>query len=135
MPRERGRFWPVEVEGVAPKVGSESEGDQRLELRLVWRGRLNTEIRRAAARLDAAEPALDWKFRCECGAPDCEAMVAVTLAEFDALQLTEAPVLAEGHGVRRAEIARRKSQQLRDDASALREQAKHQQQRALRRRP
>src|SRR5215469_877044 len=116
-------------------MGSELEGDQRVEMRFGWPGRLNTEIRRAAARLDAAEPELDWKFRCECGAPDCEAMVAVTLAEFDALQLTEAPVLAEGHTVGRAEIARRKSRQLRDDASALREQAKHQQQRALKRRP
>ena len=111
-------------------MGSELESDQRVELRLVWCGRLNTEIRKAAARLIAVEPELSWQFRCECGAPDCEAMVAVTLPEFDALQVMGAPVLAEEHAVGRAALARRKARQLRDGASALREQAKHQQRRA-----
>lgn len=93
---------------------------------------LNEEIRAGAAKLSAAEPGLSWEFRCECGAPDCEVMVAVTLAEFDALKARGEPVLAAGHTASPAAVARRKAGLLREDAAALRAQAAQARRRAAR---
>jgi hypothetical protein len=93
---------------------------------------LNEEIRRAAGTLDAHEPGLAWEFRCECGVPDCNAMVEVGLEEFDALQASGKPILAEGHSVSAATSARRRAGELREEAAALRAQAQHQTKRARR---
>jgi hypothetical protein len=89
-------------------VDSGTEGDrlrkQALFRRRAW-AELNEEIRAAASKLDAAEQSMSWEFRCECGATDCEAMVALTLVEFDALKAREEPALATGHTVSRASVA------------------------------
>jgi hypothetical protein len=93
---------------------------------------LNAAIWRAALRLDVAEEESEWDFKCECGASDCTAMVSVTLAEFDRLHAAEELILADGHTVTRAEKARRRAKQLRDEAAALVEQAGQQHERARR---
>jgi CheY-like chemotaxis protein len=117
-------------------VDSGTEGDrlrkQEFFRRRAW-AELNEEIRAAASKLDAAEQSMSWEFRCECGATDCEAMVALTSVEFDALKAREEPALATGHTVSRASVAHRKSRRSANDASALRAPAVQQQRRARKR--
>jgi hypothetical protein len=104
--------------------------DTEIEGRELAAVELNAAIWRAAVRLDVPEEDSTWDFRCECGAADCTALVSITLTEFDHLHGAEQLILADGHTVTRAEKARRKAKQLRDEAAALREQAKHQHGRA-----
>jgi hypothetical protein len=70
----------------------------------------------------------EWEFFCECGRPDCEERIALTLAAYVALYDSGRPVLAHGHRLSQVERARR----LREDAEALRNQAEHQVRRAKR---
>ena len=73
-----------------------------------------------------------WEFVCECGDGDCHEQVRLTLAAYEQLRAAEGFVLAETHTVQRAEIARVWARTLAREAAALRAQATHQQQRALR---
>ena len=44
-----------------------------------------------------------WKFFCECGRPDCDALVHLRADEFDRLTArSDGHVLAEGHVLARA---------------------------------
>jgi hypothetical protein len=107
-------------------------GDPGAEGRELAAVELNAAILRAALRLDVPEEECEWDFKCECGASDCSVMVSMTLVEFDRLHAMEELILADGHTVTRAEKARRRAKQLREETAALREQARHQYRRARR---
>lgn len=47
-----------------------------------------------------------WDFFCECGRPDCDARVPLTIAAYVALRDGDGDVLAPGHHRSRAERAR-----------------------------
>jgi hypothetical protein len=85
--------------------------------------------------LDAARDSIGsddtWEFFCECGRPDCQEQISLTLDAYVAVRDSGGPVLAEGHRPSQVERARR----LRDDAEALCRQAEHQLKRARKIRP
>ena len=87
---------------------------------------VNAEIRAAAAR--SAAGAEEWEFLCECGHPRCGEHVRLTLAAYEALLATEAAVLATGH----TQSAVARARHLREEAKALRAQARQQVNRARR---
>jgi hypothetical protein len=59
---------------------------------------VNAHVHEAALRFEGVESRYEpWEFRCECGAPDCRAIVSLTLAEYEALRQEGRPVLAPGH--------------------------------------
>jgi rubrerythrin len=74
----------------------------------------------------------DWDFRCECGAADCHEVVPLTVAKYELLRASRSPILAEGHEPSRIRTARDVSRELREESSALREQAHVQTERARR---
>jgi hypothetical protein len=80
--------------------------------------------------LDAARESIteeqEWEFFCECGLPDCDEQVRLTLDAYVSLHDSGGAVLADGHQVSQVE----RSKRLRDDADALRGQAEHQVKRA-----
>ena len=80
---------------------------------------VNDSIRELAGERPAAET---WEFVCECPDVTCHAMVSLTLTEFDEHRASSAKsILAREHS---AEVER--SQRLREDAEALKRQARHQ---------
>jgi hypothetical protein len=80
------------------------------------------------AALDSIAKEQEWEFFCECGAPECHEYVKLTVHAYGVLHDGGGAVLAAGHGLSQLERARR----LREDADALRRQAKHQVRRAKR---
>ena len=72
-----------------------------------------------------------WKFLCECTRPDCQEVVLLSRAEYEAFRERRDLVLAPGHHESRSARARRASRASIDDAHALRAQAAHQLRRAL----
>ena len=76
----------------------------------------------------------EWEFFCECVRYGCDKRVKLTVAAYRALYDGGTPVLAPGH----QPSERERSQQLKEEAKALRAQAELQLKRArkhLRRRP
>jgi hypothetical protein len=70
---------------------------------------------------DSVSTKQEWEFFCECGRPDCDEHIMLTLAAYVALSDSGRPVLADGHRLSQAERARR----LHEKAEALRRQAEH----------
>lgn len=96
---------------------------------------VNGHILEAAVSSPSGAP--DWEFYCECGRAQCESRVTLTLDEFVALRDEERPVLAPGHwlsAVLRAQMLQQAAAELRDEAAALRAEAK-QARRVTKRRP
>ena len=97
------------------------------------RAETNRNIRTAVKRFDLSDVETEtWDFLCECGDDGCERWITLTLAEYEALRETDEPILATGHTVGNAALARRKAHGLAEDARALRAQADIQKKRAAR---
>ena len=62
---------------------------------------VNEGIRQVAQASIGAD--LTWEFFCECGAPDCETTVELTLADYTAIHDGGEVVLASGHQLDRRE--------------------------------
>lgn len=92
------------------------------------RSALLTEVNRHI--LDAARESPSknpvWEFLCECGRDDCHEQVVLTLDAYEALRSADNVVLAPGHMPN--QIAR--AETLIANAEALRQQARHQVDRA-----
>jgi len=95
---------------------------------------VNAEIAVVAAEFERrVDEPLRWGFACECGDAGCTAWVDLDLAAYTAVRSDgTGAVLADGHSLSRAKRARRHGAQLRDDAAALRAQARNQAARARR---
>ena len=50
-----------------------------------------------------------WDFLCECGDENCERWITLTLDEYEALRMRDEPILATGHTLGLAAMARRKA--------------------------
>jgi hypothetical protein len=97
------------------------------------RKELNRNVRMAVKRFDLS--GLDeetWDFLCECGADDCQEWVTLRVAEYEALQRADEPILASGHTLSLGQRSRRRARRIVDDAHALKAQAKLQVKRAKR---
>ena len=83
---------------------------------------------------DATAPSdeLSLRLNCECGSPDCQEIVPVSAATYEALRRTNNPVLAPGHQLGRADEARRSAAAAGEEARAVTSQAAQQQRRAQR---
>ena len=104
-----------------------------LSSRSTARTATNRNIRMAVKRFDLSDLETEtWDFLCECGDDGCERWVTLTLAEYEALREKDQPILAAGHTVGNAALARRKAHALAEDAKALRAQADIQTKRAAR---
>ncbi|MBV8257926.1 MAG: hypothetical protein JO073_08925 [Actinobacteria bacterium] len=79
----------------------------------------NARLREAAVSMRGEPSPSFLDFACECGAPDCDAHVRLTLDEYDAIRASGEAVVAE-------------SRRLRDEARALHAQARLQYRRAER---
>lgn len=87
-----------------------------------------TEVNTHILEVASASPsgANEWDFFCECGHPQCDEQVRLTVEAFTALRDGDLPVLADGHTLSQ----RARSRMLSDDARALRAEAKQQIKRA-----
>ena len=97
------------------------------------RKELNRNVRMAVKRFDLS--GLDdetWDFLCECGADECQEWVTLKVAQYEALQRADEPILAPGHTLSKGQRSRRRARRLIDDAKALEAQAEHQVKRAKR---
>ena len=91
------------------------------------RKELNRNVRMAVKRFDLSGLEDDtWDFLCECDADDCQEWVTLQVAQYEALQRADEPVLAPGHTLTKAQRNRRKARRLVDDAKALEAQAEQQ---------
>src|SRR3954452_15883889 len=80
-----------------------------------------------------AEDEETWNFICECGEDGCEEWLELTLDAFRHRRIESAPVVADGHSESsRGNLARRMAAGLREQARALRAEARHQVRRARR---
>jgi hypothetical protein len=94
---------------------------------------VNRNLRMVVERFDRSERDEDtWDFLCECGDDSCREWVTMPVSEYEALQRTDEPILAEGHQLDEGQRARRKARHLADGSKALRAQAEHQLRRAER---
>ena len=62
------------------------------------RKELNRNVRMAVKRFDLS--GLDdetWDFLCECGADECQEWVTLKVAQYEALQRADEPILAPRH--------------------------------------
>ena len=94
---------------------------------------VNARISEYAASADVG--GVIWEFVCECGAVECQERISLSLVAFEEHRRADVPVLAEGHELSRRQPARRRSQTLVDEATALNAEARQQlrrSQRALR---
>lgn len=89
------------------------------------RADVNRHVRMAVKRFDLAgtDEGETWNFLCECGIDGCQEWVTLQLAEYEALQRADDPILAPGHTLTRGQRSRRKAKRLVDDAKALEAQA------------
>ena len=78
--------------------------------------------------VESESAALDWEFFCECGRPDCQEQVTLTIDQYVAARDRGGDVLAPGHQASQTARATR----LREEARALRAQAGHQRKRSNR---
>jgi hypothetical protein len=85
---------------------------------------VNARISEYAARADVG--GVTWEFVCECGAVVCQDRVSLSLSAYEELRRTDAPILAEGHKLSRLQMARRRSQALIEEATALSAEAQQQ---------
>lgn len=74
-----------------------------------------------------------WEFFCECGDEDCGEHVELSIDEYVALRENGRPVLAPGHRLSRATLARRRSQELSEELKAMRAPAEQEANRAKKR--
>jgi hypothetical protein len=101
--------------------------------RFTARAEADRNIRPAVKRFDLFYLEVEtWDFLCECGDNGCERWITLTLSEYEALREKDEPILAAGHTVGDAALARRKAHALAEDARALRAQADIQKKRATR---
>ena len=91
---------------------------------------VNARISEYAAGADVG--GVTWEFVCECGAVECQERISLSLVAFEELRRTEMPILAEGHELSGPQLARRRSQTLIDEATALNAEARHQARRSRR---
>jgi hypothetical protein len=97
------------------------------------RKELNRNVRMAVKRFDLSGVEDEtWDFLCECGADDCQEWVTLRVAEYEAMQRADEPILAPEHTLSEGQRSRRKARRLVDDAKALEAQAEHQIKRAKR---
>ena len=88
------------------------------------RKELNRQMRMAVERFDLSESdGESWAFLCECGDELCQEWVTLPVAEYEALQRANQPILAPGHTLSGAQRGRRQARRLVDDAKALEAQA------------
>jgi CheY-like chemotaxis protein len=73
-----------------------------------------------------------WGLGCECGEADGQTAASLDLAAYTAFRERGEPMLARGHSISRAEQGRRRARETRDEAEALKAQARVQQRRAAR---
>jgi len=85
---------------------------------------VNARISEYAASADVG--GVTWEFVCECGAVECQERISLSLVAFEELRRADLPVLAEGHELSRQQLARRRSQTLVDEATALNAEARQQ---------
>jgi len=81
---------------------------------------------RDRARTAAQDDRSECDFLCECGQPGCVEHVTMPLALYDQALHERHPVVARGHLRARALAARLWSAEVRAEAQALRNQARHQ---------
>lgn len=107
----------------ASAIASDDRGaQQRRSLGAHLLHEVNERIRETAAQFDSVlSDDAAQEYLCECG---CGAWVALTGSEFDARITAQRPVVVHGHVVARAQAARKLSHLLRDDAAALRAEAR-----------
>jgi len=91
---------------------------------------VNARISEYAASADVG--GVTWEFVCECGAVECQERISLTLVAFEELRRAGLPILAEGHELSRRQLARRRSQTLIDEATALNAEARQQLRRSRR---
>jgi CheY-like chemotaxis protein len=72
------------------------------------------------------------QLNCECDSLDCQEIVSVSAATYEALRRADDPVLAPGHQLGRAGEARRSASASEEEARAVRSQAVQQRRRARR---
>jgi CheY-like chemotaxis protein len=72
------------------------------------------------------------QLNCECDSSDCQEIVSVSAATYEALRRADHPVLAPGHPLGRADEARRSTAASEEEARAVTSQAVQQQRRARR---
>jgi hypothetical protein len=83
---------------------------------------VNRRIREVAADfIPIAEGDPPQEYLCECG---CGRWVSLTSSEFDTMVARRRPVALDGHVVARAHAARQLSRRLREEAAALRAEAR-----------
>ena len=92
---------------------------------------VNSNIRRVAADVDSDHDTV-WDFVCECGSDDCFEQVGLPLARYDELKNADAALLAPGHPLRKARDARQQAGELKEEATALRNEAQTQRRRSRR---
>jgi hypothetical protein len=85
---------------------------------------VNARISEYAASADVG--GVTWEFVCECGAVECQQRISLSLVAFEELRKTDTPILAEGHELSRPQLARRRSQALIEEATALNAEARQQ---------
>jgi hypothetical protein len=91
---------------------------------------VNARISEYAASADVG--GVTWEFVCECGAVECQERIQLSLAAYEEVRRRDAPILAEGHEVSRPQMARRRSQTLIEEATALNAEARQQLERSRR---
>ena len=84
----------------------------------------NVHVLETATRSESGEPV--WEFFCECGRPDCNALVMLTSEAYTDIRDGETAVLAPGHTLNPVVRAKR----LREAAQALRVDVEYQARRA-----
>jgi rubrerythrin len=89
---------------------------------------------RELAQARVADQCSIWEFLCECGQPDCAERVRISIALYDQTRDEHGSVLARGHLRSRARATRDWSADVRDEAQAVRNQARQQIRRTERRR-
>ena len=85
---------------------------------------VNARISEYAAGADVG--GVTWEFICECGTVQCQERISLSLAAYEELRRTDTPILAEGHALSRPQMARRRSQTLIEEATALNAEARQQ---------
>lgn len=98
---ERDRGWATDVSSRRPLV------------------EVNSHILEAARDSLGDIPVEEWEFFCECGQPDCQVHVKLTLAAYTALHDAGLAALAPGHQL----DPRTQARGIREEARALRAEA------------
>jgi hypothetical protein len=81
---------------------------------------------RAWAQDASSDDRTPWDFLCECGEGSCRGRVRMTLARYDAARRANELLLTSEHRFARMHAARMQAAELREEARAVRNQARHQ---------